>query len=176
METIREIIRGIAIIIIFAGFLEMLLPDNEMRRYIQLVVGLFVIVSVISPLTKLVSLGGNLDVAAWQPVTNNTAQIIDKGKQIAVNEQERLLAGTQGRVLAQISALAKLHSEVEKVGVKILQPRNATEGDKVQIQLTFVKGIGIKQKASIADKVKETITAFFNYPAENILLTWEGEE
>lgn len=171
METIREIIRGIAIIIIFAGFLEMLLPDNEMRRYIQLVVGLFVIVSMLSPLTKLMGSGGGIDVAAWQPIANdNTAKIIDKGKAIAANEQERLRAGNQERILAQISALAKLHSEVAKVEVKMLKL------DNVQIKIFFLKGVTLKQKETIAGRVKETITAFFNYPAENISLILEGEE
>ena len=174
---IREIIRGIAMIIIFAGFLEMLLPDNEMRRYIQLVVGLFVIVSVLSPLTKLVSSGGDIDVAAWQPVAdNNTAKIIDKGKEIAANEQERLRTGNEGRVLAQISALAKLHSEVAKVEVKMLRSQKNLVGDNVEIRLFFIKGVALKQKEAIAGRVKETITAFFNYPTENISLIWEGEE
>ena len=171
MDTIREIVRGIAMIIIFAGFLEMHLPDNEMRRYIQLVVGLFVIVSVISPLTKIVSPGGDIDVSAWQPVADNsTAKIIAKGKEIAANEQQRLQAGNEERVRAQIGSLAKLHSEVAKVEVKILKP------DQVQIRLTFVEGVMPKQKDAIAGRVKETITAFFNYPSEKISIIWEGGE
>lgn len=176
METIREIIRGIAIIIIFAGFLEMLLPDNEMRRYIQLVVGLFVIVSVLSPLTKLISSGGNFEITAWQPITSgDTAKIIEQGKQIAVNEQEKLRTGNDERVMAQISALAKLQSDVEKVEVKILHPQKNTEGDKIEIQIYFVGGVLLKQKEAIASRVKETITAFFNYPPENIGLIYEEE-
>lgn len=43
METIYLIVRNIVFIVLLAVFLEMLLPLKETRRFLEVVVGLFVV-------------------------------------------------------------------------------------------------------------------------------------
>jgi len=50
METIYLIVRNIIFIILLAFFLEMLLPLKETRRFLEVVVGLFVVLSILNPL------------------------------------------------------------------------------------------------------------------------------
>lgn len=47
MIQIKETIKGLLALILLAGFLELLLPEDEMRKYIRLVIGLIVLFSLI---------------------------------------------------------------------------------------------------------------------------------
>ena len=52
METIYLIVRNIVFIVLLAVFLEMLLPLKETRRFLEVVVGLFVVLSILNPLVS----------------------------------------------------------------------------------------------------------------------------
>lgn len=53
MAYLGEWIKHIVLIILVATFLDLLLPNTQMRRYIQLVVGLIIIVLILSPILEL---------------------------------------------------------------------------------------------------------------------------
>ncbi|MFY9432963.1 MAG: stage III sporulation protein AF, partial [Thermacetogeniaceae bacterium] len=52
METIYLIVRNIIFIVMLAVFLEMLLPLKETRRFLEVVVGLFVVLAILNPLVS----------------------------------------------------------------------------------------------------------------------------
>ena len=162
MDTLRGVIRGIALMIIFAGFLEMLLPDNEMRKYIQVVVGLFVIVTVVTPIVQMVDLGKSMEVTNWNYTpADNTKQIIENGRKISEIEKKNISAEEEKKLIAQVSAISKLHEAVEDAKVEINQ-------SKIKIHLIFQQNTPANKKKSVIEHVTETISAFFGYPAENI--------
>ena len=171
MDALREIVRGIAIIIIFAGFLEMLLPQNEMRRYLQVIVGLFIIVSIIAPLSELVANNKSFEVVSWQYIPqDNTQAILEKGKNMAKEGTEQLRGEEEKRITSQIDALAKLHNEVEATKVEIVKSGDALP--KVKVKLEVTKALSDKEKSVLAIKVSETVTAFFGFPSEQIEITF----
>jgi stage III sporulation protein AF len=49
---VGEWIKHIVLIILIATFLDLLLPNTQMRRYIQLVVGLIIIIMILSPILE----------------------------------------------------------------------------------------------------------------------------
>ncbi|MGI9951531.1 stage III sporulation protein AF [Moorellaceae bacterium AZ2] len=65
LQIIGEIVRQVALIAILAGLLEMMLPQQTMNRYVRLVLGLFVLVAILSPLAERFSRGQALEVMAW---------------------------------------------------------------------------------------------------------------
>ncbi|QZT32648.1 stage III sporulation protein AF [Caldalkalibacillus thermarum TA2.A1] len=50
-----ELIKQIVLIILIATFLDLLLPNSQMRRYIKLVVGLLIIMTILSPVLELLT-------------------------------------------------------------------------------------------------------------------------
>ncbi|MDQ0337734.1 stage III sporulation protein AF [Caldalkalibacillus uzonensis] len=50
-----EWIKHIVLIILIATFLDLLLPNSQMRRYIKLVVGLLIIMTILSPVLELLT-------------------------------------------------------------------------------------------------------------------------
>lgn len=168
MDILQDIVRSVALIILFAGFMEMLLPDTEMRRYIQVVVGLFVVVSLVTPLITLIHKEKNFAVASWQYIPeDNTKKVIENGKKIAQQQQEKIESEADKRIATQINALTKLHAGVKEAEVKI--EKNPQDGlVRVKIKLTTDKSLSAKNKSELSKQVSDTITAFFDYSTENI--------
>lgn len=53
IEFLGNWTKNIVYVIIFVTFLEILLPNNSMRKYIRVVAGLFIIVVILTPITQL---------------------------------------------------------------------------------------------------------------------------
>ena len=120
MARIGEIVRQVALIALLAAFLEMLLPDKKMTRYVRLVLGLFVVVAILSPLAEGLRLGPEMDVAAWDlrldPVTDVPAQ---QGQEIARANAEAALELYRQRLAGQIKALVSLVPGVKTVEAQV---------------------------------------------------------
>ncbi|ABR48650.1 Sporulation stage III, protein AF [Alkaliphilus metalliredigens QYMF] len=54
MEMIREWVVTILSVIIFVTFIEILIPNSNYKRYVNVVIGLLVMVIILSPLNKLI--------------------------------------------------------------------------------------------------------------------------
>lgn len=53
METIRLLVRNLVFLVMMAAFLEMLLPLQGTRRFVQVIIGLFVLLAVLGPIVTL---------------------------------------------------------------------------------------------------------------------------
>lgn len=67
MEGLKVLIRNLTLILLLAAILEMLLPNKNMRGFVQMVMGLFVIVAVVSPLANFLKVDLANEVPAWAP-------------------------------------------------------------------------------------------------------------
>jgi len=69
MDAVFELVRKLVLLVIFAGFIELLLPRSSYRNYTRMVVGLLVIAMILQPLAELkgatFDLEGLLGIANW---------------------------------------------------------------------------------------------------------------
>jgi len=105
METLRLLIRNLAIILLLATFLDLLLPNGQMRRYVKLVMGLFVIAAVLSPLSDFLHQPLAMEIPAWTSLSASAVPVLanNQGSQAgrnAVADQYRQILTRQIRALA----------------------------------------------------------------------------
>ncbi|SHJ95845.1 stage III sporulation protein AF [Propionispora hippei] len=50
MEAITLWVKNIVLVVVFACFLDLLLPNNSMQRFIKVIVGLFIMLAILNPL------------------------------------------------------------------------------------------------------------------------------
>ena len=121
MQTLQTLVRNLVVILLLATFLEMLLPSKSMRGFVQMVMGLFVISAVLSPITTFLHTPLEMEIPAWS-VTNTKPQDIPalatdvQGQKIArdaVQEQYRQI------LINQIKALALSSEGVEGAEVNV---------------------------------------------------------
>ncbi|MEL1135175.1 stage III sporulation protein AF [Desulfitobacterium sp. THU1] len=119
LESIQTVVRNLAIILLLASFLEMLLPSKSMKGFVKLVMGLFVISAILTPLTSLMGMTMETGIPAW---TENAAQELpvlasgEDGEVIgtnAVQEQYKTI------IVNQIKALAVGMEEIKSIQVNV---------------------------------------------------------
>lgn len=171
IENLSFWVKNIIYIIFFIVFLEILLPNNSMRKYVKVVAGLLVMVVILSPLTKLISRDFNLvDVIAKNIIDieqkdfkgkssllqekqdNLTIKVYKESIQKQIKDRvENIIKGTNAIVRVEVNE----ESESEDYGgikeVTLLLEQGREEGDKKDLngEEGLVKNIDPIEKVEI---------------------------
>ncbi|GBF72653.1 hypothetical protein PA598K_00916 [Paenibacillus sp. 598K] len=116
MAWLVEWLRQIIAIVLLAGIVELLLPSNAYQRYVRLVLGLFILLALLSPILTLLQgeLGTRLEASIrdWQSTANR--QLADGSESLA--EVQRQADGLRERQQEQVAQLA-----AAKVGAEMAE-------------------------------------------------------
>jgi len=149
METLKNIVQNILIIILLTTLLEMLLPEGDMRRYVRLVMGLFVIMVVLNPVLALFHSGVNLDAVSFNSGQEggDLAAAVARGRELGERQKVQALNGLQEKVNGQVMALARLNKSINVTDVKVEMVDDPKSPDFGQIKTIIVKTGEPKEKA-----------------------------
>ena len=192
MQTLQTLIRNLAIILLLATFMEMLLPTKNMRGYVQLVMGLFVVSAILNPLVTFIHHPLELEIPAWTSIGARDLPVLaTDGSRVgrdAVEEQYRRV------LINQIKAVALGVEGVGDVAVEIgfgdggQGPLDQPKITEVEITLKPTQGgvqpvrpvvIGREaEKVSsdnlLAREVREKVAKLMEIPEEKIDVNIEG--
>lgn len=127
MSVISEWIRSLIFILILAGIVEMLIPRGSMHRFVQVVLGLMIIMLLLQPLLGLLSrqtfFERRLAAISWEVGrSGDAAAIIARGEDLAgrngrfVADEFRRQAAAQSEAYAlTVDGVAAAAAEVEAV-------------------------------------------------------------
>lgn len=139
MEIIASTIKNVVLIVFFASVIEMFLPRSSISRYVQLIMGLFVIVSILNPIANIKA--NDLQLKILSPSKIEQSQIT-KGINNGLNFKEINLVFAQDTVISnlekQVEALVTIVPGVKEAKVKIVtDPEfiNNGEIDKILIEI-----------------------------------------
>lgn len=106
IAAVTSWIKEIIYIILFASFLEFLLPNGQMRKFIRVIIGLFIILAILSPVIDLMK-GKQMDQLSVQSVmSGKDSKASEATNKIGVN-QEQLVSDLYRQQLAkQIRSVA----------------------------------------------------------------------
>lgn len=79
MESLKTLIRNLAFILLLATFLEMLLPNEKMRGFVQTVMGLFVLAAILTPLVGFLKIDFNNEIPAFFSFTSSEMTALASG-------------------------------------------------------------------------------------------------
>lgn len=85
IEAIGNLIRYIVILIFLATFLEMILPHGQFRRYLRMLVGILLILTIISPIQNIMRLAPGWDAPVFLAAPTGQeelALILQRGEQM----------------------------------------------------------------------------------------------
>jgi len=121
LEVFKELIRDIVLIIMLTTFLDMLLPSNSMRPYLKMVMGLFILVSIINPVLNLILNNQDLEVFAWQQdsVIEDFNSIKQAGEELTAVSQEQFIKNYASQIEVQMEGLLKYLEGVKAIDVKV---------------------------------------------------------
>ncbi|MEC0124223.1 stage III sporulation protein AF [Paenibacillus pabuli] len=101
MGWLSSWLRELIMIVLLATFVDMLLPNRSMERYVKLVLSLLILLTLLSPITKLLRSDPVAELkramTAMDPPSDGSAtleQILAQGRKLQSNEQEQSLQWT----------------------------------------------------------------------------------
>ncbi|NLK00441.1 MAG: stage III sporulation protein AF [Clostridia bacterium] len=144
IKILGELVRGIAIIIILTTFIEFLMPNSQMRRYVQLILGLFVIITLLNPVMAFLDNESLMDMAALGESREEEAlkSILVDAEALSWENKEAAADRYRAALEKQIAALARLVSGAEDAVVVVRleegdSPSMAGNIEKVSLKINF---------------------------------------
>lgn len=116
MSSLNEIIRNIVVIVLLATFLDMLLPNTNLRRFIKVIMGLFIMVTILNPIINIFN--QEATISAWDfnlQENEDVDSILEKGKKISSDQNAEAAIEYKKRIEKQIEAMVHLIPEVDRV-------------------------------------------------------------
>ncbi|MFD1428066.1 stage III sporulation protein AF [Kroppenstedtia sanguinis] len=139
IELLSGWLKQIVVLVLLAVFMDLLLPNNSMDRYVKLVMGLLIILAMISPIFQWIH--QDLDLTQ---LTLDTAQTEEKKlpSLSGIQQESKRLTRTQDRLVreeAQRRLEQTITTEVEqRFRVKVDQIRVQTEAEAKKVGISQV--------------------------------------
>lgn len=161
MNDLKSWIINICTAVFFITAVEMILPDNKMKKYAKFVLGLILITVIINPLVKYINNG--MDISTFM---NNTNSYVDK----YLNENET----DKYREKSMNDTLNVFKTNLETTCEKKLKEKFAKGYYKVKADVSYdntkgqfeVKGLLVSVSSNAVEKVKKVdIKANSSYTA-----------
>ncbi|OYD09990.1 stage III sporulation protein AF [Paludifilum halophilum] len=123
-------LKQIIILVLLATFMDLLLPNNAMDRYVKLVMGLLIILAILSPIFQLIRQDLDLTSLSDQQLEGSGRENLSSVK--AIKQKGEQLTETQNRLIheqAEQRMAATLRKGVEKrFPVEVIQSEVKTKG------------------------------------------------
>lgn len=192
MDVLVEIVRNLLIIIMVSSFLELLLPDGNIKPFARLAMGLFILVAILNPALNLLYENREFKVNLWdyQVNTNETEQILAEGQKInrRITEVNRQIL--QEKLEGQIEAMAMLVPGVEEVKIKALVddsggvtslsvkvvpglPESPGEEEKINV-FSGRERLSADEEEEIKQKILNLVQNFYGLKNVDININFEG--
>lgn len=122
MDWLTEWLKQVILVILLAAFVDLLLPNQTMQRYVKTVVSLFILMVLLTPVFELFQRGWNVDrlMAQAEQVRTDSSLLASAGKAPtleAILAQSRKLSadnGEQARQLAETRLSAEMKAGLER--------------------------------------------------------------
>ncbi len=121
MDSLRAWIKDIVLVILFANFIQILLPDNQMRNFVKVVIGFFIVAIILNPILNLVNYRfATLSIDDLLKEERPSLQsIITTGQRLRADQMEQIGKEYKAKLRRQIEALIRLNYNLEALEVRI---------------------------------------------------------
>ncbi|TDA67787.1 MAG: stage III sporulation protein AF [Clostridia bacterium] len=163
MESLSGLIRQIVLIAMLAAFVELFLPRNDMARFVRLIMGLFIVVSVLTPVLNWLNRDAATGLEAWvdgRSQATDTQSILVQGENLAQEGEKMVLDDYSARLARQVQAMVRLVPGVEEAEVTASLPQQEV---MVEIQV-HREG----EATVVTQRVRQTVSDFFGWPREKV--------
>lgn len=148
MTLLSQWLKEIIFIILFAVFIELLLPNRSMERYVKFVISLLILLTLLSPIMKLftdqtekkieVALTGGFDVEDGN-VQAETKKILAEGNQLQKKREQEVMAWTGEEIARQMKEQLKnvTGQPISRVAVGLTNLGNKKETTITSIEVVM---------------------------------------
>jgi len=193
MDVIAEIVKNLLVIIIMSSFLEIMLPDGNIKPFVRFAIGLFILIAILNPTLAYIYDDKNFQISVWdEHVDPKTTQAITTGSQKIQNQ----INGQSNTIIkekleGQISAVAILVPGVDDVHTEItlskdgnpqklklmVRPganQNADEVSQVNVFSRSAEEKSSAERDEIQRKILQVMSNLYGLKGKNVEIIFEG--
>ncbi|MCR4963603.1 MAG: stage III sporulation protein AF [Firmicutes bacterium] len=168
METVAEIVRGVAALLLLSACLDLLLPSGELAKFSRFALGLLLIAVILQPLSALWETWKQHPDIPWpqSEAREDPHSYRQQGEALAVYLQGQAYDQYLDQLSRQIQALVCLNEGVE-------QARARPEIDAQSGVLTGLQVNVLLREGAVLDrqKLSASLSGFFAVAEENITIS-----
>ncbi|MCL2677569.1 MAG: stage III sporulation protein AF [Clostridiales bacterium] len=172
MNILIEIVRGVAVLVILALFLEMLLPEGGLLSFARLVMGLLLIAVVLNPV---IAAFGKLTITSFFEYNApgvSTEEVLRQGRELGASLTEAARLAYEQDLARQISALVRLTQ-----GVKSAEATAVFEREGLALIIVRVwteNAMTAEEMNALGGKISSLIADFFSTDPKNVIVEVTG--
>jgi len=189
IEMVTNWVKNIVFVVLFASFLELLLPNSSMQRFVRVIMGLFIMLAILNPVIDVVQnhlipsqvpvLGTNS--ASSSLILNNAAATARDREQLAAEiykkelaqQMKVLITALDGVADAKVVISAKQSSNDKRSNlissiVIYVAPGNPEKELKIAKIIISREREGEELNAELKNKITKLITELYQVPKEII--------
>lgn len=199
MPEIAEWIKKIIALLVLVGFLEMILPNNELKGVTKMVMGLLVILIFVQPVLKIfkfpVAILNTIPVITKTTAssTPTTGRIIKAGLTIRDDWTAALKRRNQELLIEKIKTSMGLIDGIKLLEVKVKFKNSGITGlsespdrgdlEKIKLRVRFINSGGSARvslavtktnQQYLSRRIRDTIKLFSNLTDDQIEVIWDG--
>lgn len=113
--------RNVVVIVLLTTFIDLILPSSSMQRFVKVVMGLFILVTILNPILNLFTRGQDFEVMTWQLKTNTSSAntVLAQSDKLTATNQSLFLENYGRSVEGQMKALVKLVKGIKEAEVQV---------------------------------------------------------
>ncbi len=176
MNQIAEWLQRIITVIILAGFLEMLLPQNELKNVTKMIMGLIIMAILIQPVIKILDLPQNI--VSSLPTVNEekntlaTDELIQNGLKLREDWNKKFKQQDKINTERKIKNLLVLIDEIRLRDINLNYEDSNLNKVSLIIQPVAQTNLNNKAKQKTVIKIINSVQLITNLPEERIEVLW----
>ncbi|WP_353095888.1 stage III sporulation protein AF [Tissierella praeacuta] len=191
MSFISTWLKDIVILFILISIAELIMPKGNMKKYINMVIGLLIIFTIISPFVKLVKLNFNFEQAVFNYSKPDSIKDI-QDNEFYIQQEEQIKKVYKEKIVSEIRGIVeektdykvvnitvgiieeeKDYGDIDYLDIIICEDDNITNDNKISIEK--VKSIDIRNNINTGelldgdyDDIKELISTKYTVDKNRI--------
>ena len=168
--------RQLITLMIAAGFIEMLTPENSLKKTVKLVIGLLVMVVLLQPLTRFFKI--NMDPGAILSMSQSTIredsqQIVERGLQLRGRWQKSFDSQQRALDKEKIESVIGLIDDIELREVQSFTSISGPSRVIIKVAPASDRRFFENSKNQLALKIQKSVRLVCNIAIEQIEVIWD---
>jgi len=182
VDALNAWVKQIILIVLFAAFLELLIPGNNYKKFVRVIMGLLILLAVIRPLLHFLEPQGDDMTVQEVAVLNidNKAELLTQQAATIQSERERIVFEQYRReLIKQIKVLVGTVDGVSAVTAEIVlhEGKGEKSGGMLKTVIIYVKQEQSNQQEALVEPVKRVdVLGAANGQSNNMVLDERKQE
>lgn len=152
MDGLQEIVRNLALLILFSFFLELLLPNNSFKGYLRVILGLFIIITLLTPVMELLNGEVELRLPVNAEISNNQIEkMLLQGKRLETEQKEKALNLAKKHLEQQVEGMISFTYGVASPKVELILEGKKLQEQKI-VQVSVI--LNLEKESSFSEKIE----------------------